>query len=84
MSSFIRHESECTLFERPTSLECEATMAEGLKTNDIGQRIYLIRGCQVMMDSELAELYEVAPRTLNQAVRRNMKPLPKRFHVSDH
>jgi len=45
----------------------------------IEQKIYLIRGCKVMLDSDLAELYEVPTRVLNQAVRRNLDRFPPDF-----
>ena len=41
--------------------------------------IYEIRGHKVMLDSDLAGLYEVEPRTLNQAVKRNIGRFPKDF-----
>jgi hypothetical protein len=37
----------------------------------IQNRIYEIRGVRVMLDFDLAELYEVATKVLNQAVKRN-------------
>ena len=37
--------------------------------------IYVIRGRQVMMDSDLAELYQVEAKVFNQAVKRNMERL---------
>jgi hypothetical protein len=37
----------------------------------IERRIHLIRGQKVMLDADLAELYQVDTRALNQAVRRN-------------
>ena len=37
----------------------------------IVNKIYLIRGKKVMLDRDLAELYGVETRMLNQAVRRN-------------
>ena len=43
---------------------------------EIGQRIYFIRGHRVMLDSDLAELYGVETRALNQAVRRNLDRFP--------
>jgi hypothetical protein len=43
----------------------------------IERRIYLIRGQKVMLDSDLAELYQVETRTLNQAVNRNLPGSPK-------
>ncbi|NOS67630.1 MAG: ORF6N domain-containing protein [Candidatus Peribacteraceae bacterium] len=45
----------------------------------IGTRILLIRGQKVMLDTDLAELYRVPVKTLNQAVRRNKKRFPKDF-----
>ena len=45
----------------------------------IVSKIYLIRGQKVMLDRDLAELYGVETRTLNQAVRRNEKRFPKDF-----
>ena len=45
----------------------------------IQNRIYEIRGERVMLDFDLAELYEVPTRVLNQAVRRNIKRFPEDF-----
>jgi len=45
----------------------------------IGQRIYLIRGQKVMLDSDLAELYRVPTFRLNEAVKRNQKRFPEDF-----
>jgi hypothetical protein len=45
----------------------------------IERRIYLIRGSKVMLDSDLAELYEVPTKVLNQAVRRNLDRFPADF-----
>ena len=45
----------------------------------IQQRIYLIRGHKVMMDSDLAELYGVQTKALNQAVKRNRERFPEDF-----
>lgn len=45
----------------------------------IQNRIYEIRGERVMLDRDLAGLYEVEVRTLNQAVKRNNKRFPKAF-----
>ena len=42
-------------------------------------KIYLIRGKKVMIDSDLAELYGVETRVLNQSVKRNMKRFPEDF-----
>lgn len=45
----------------------------------IEQKILLIRGQKVMLDKDLAQLYGVETRVLNQAVRRNIERFPKDF-----
>ncbi|RHR41720.1 ORF6N domain-containing protein [Parabacteroides sp. AF18-52] len=45
----------------------------------IQSKIYEIRGQRVMMDFDLAELYQVETRRLNEAVKRNIKRFPKDF-----
>jgi hypothetical protein len=42
-------------------------------------KIYLIRNVKVMLDKDLAELYQVETRILNQSVRRNIKRFPPDF-----
>ncbi|MDR2584047.1 MAG: ORF6N domain-containing protein [Fibromonadaceae bacterium] len=50
-----------------------------LTTNKIESRIFTIRGLQVMLDRDLAELYQVSVKALNQAVKRNESRFPVRF-----
>jgi hypothetical protein len=45
----------------------------------IDRRIYLIRGQKVMLDSGLAELYQVPTKRLNEAVKRNSNRFPEDF-----
>jgi hypothetical protein len=45
----------------------------------VEKRIYLIRRQKVMIDRDLAELYGVETRELNQAVKRNIKRFPEDF-----
>ncbi|WEK37769.1 MAG: ORF6N domain-containing protein [Candidatus Pseudobacter hemicellulosilyticus] len=45
----------------------------------IQNRIYEIRGERVMLDKDLAALYEVETKVFNQAVKRNMKRFPEDF-----
>ena len=45
----------------------------------IEDKILVIRGQQVMIDRDLAELYGVETRSLNQAVKRNIERFPERF-----
>ncbi|TRZ52727.1 MAG: ORF6N domain-containing protein [Dehalococcoidia bacterium] len=45
----------------------------------IGQKIYLIRGQKIMLDRDLARLYEVSTGRLNEQVKRNKKRFPEDF-----
>jgi len=56
-------------------------MSEKLTIPDeiITSKIYLIRDQKVMLDSDLAELYEVETRVLNQQVKRNLDRFPDDF-----
>lgn len=45
----------------------------------IQQKIFEIRGQKVILDRDLAALYGVETRTLNQAVRRNISIFPEDF-----
>ena len=45
----------------------------------IERKIYLIRNKKVMLDSDLAKLYDVETKVLNQAVKRNIARFPKDF-----
>lgn len=50
-----------------------------LTSEKIVNRIFLIRGKKVIFDKDLAELYGVETKVLNQAVKRNIKRFPKDF-----
>jgi hypothetical protein len=63
------HAKKTNIFHRSTS--CPRQLIE--------RRIYLIRGQKVMIDADLAELYQVPTKALNQAVRRNLDRFPKDF-----
>ncbi len=52
---------------------------EIVEFDDIKNKIHTIRGKQIMLDRDLAELYGVETRTLNQAVRRNIDRFPTDF-----
>jgi ORF6N domain len=58
-----------------------AKTSKGLMLPDelVMNKIYLIRGQKVMIDRDLAELYQVETRVLNQAIRRNIDRFPKDF-----
>ena len=45
----------------------------------IHHKIYTLRGKQIMLDSDLAELYQVETKVFNQAVKRNSERFPEDF-----
>lgn len=55
------------------------TSVSVIPTEKIEHRIYLIRSHKVMLSTDLAELYGVAPKVLVQAVKRNIERFPADF-----
>ena len=55
-----------------------------VSVNGIQNRIFTIRGVQVVIDRDLAELYHVENKRLNEQVRRNIErfPIGFRFQLS--
>jgi hypothetical protein len=49
------------------------------ENNTIENRIFTIRDTQVMIDRDLAQLYQVETKVLNQAVKRNIERFPEQF-----
>ncbi|RLA70188.1 MAG: ORF6N domain-containing protein [Epsilonproteobacteria bacterium] len=54
-------------------------MNELIVESEISSHIFILRGKQVMLDRDLAKLYQVENRALNQAVRRNKDRFPDDF-----
>lgn len=54
-------------------------MENEISTLQIEKKIFVIRGVQVMIDRDIAELYGVETRVLNQAVKRNIERFPEEF-----
>jgi hypothetical protein len=56
-----------------------------LVKENIENKIFTIRGVQVMLDADLAEMYQVETKVLNQAVKRNIDRFPDsfRFQLTD-
>ena len=54
-------------------------MENEISTLQIEKKIFVIRGVQVMIDRDIAELYGVETRILNQAVKRNIERFPEEF-----
>ena len=50
-----------------------------LEKIQIGDMIYEVRDKQVMLDSDLAKLYGVETKRINESVRNNLKKFPERF-----
>jgi hypothetical protein len=50
--------------------------------HDIDSLITTVRGCKVILDSDLAALYQVSTKALNQAVKRNREKFPPDFLLS--
>jgi hypothetical protein len=50
-----------------------------MEITQIHQKIYEIRGCKVMLDFDLAELYEIETKVLKQSVKRNLFRFPEDF-----
>ena len=48
----------------------------------IRSKIFEIQGFNVMLDFDLASMYEVENRALKQAVKRNLEPFSGRLYVS--
>jgi hypothetical protein len=53
-----------------------------MQLQKIQTKIYEVRGQKVMMDFDLAEMYDVENRALKQAVKRNIDRFPKDFMFS--
>jgi len=54
-------------------------MKSMIPTEPIEQRIYLMRGQRVMIDQDLAKIYGVSTRRLNEQVKRNQRRFPDDF-----
>jgi len=60
-------------------LALDSAMSSTRKIDNVESAIYLIRGQRVMLDSDLAEIYQVTTRRLNEQLRRNRKRFPEDF-----
>ncbi|MBU9743202.1 ORF6N domain-containing protein [Lachnospiraceae bacterium ASD3451] len=62
-----------------TEKENSINNLKNMNQSTIQNLVYVIRGQQVMMDCDLAKLYQVETRVLNQAVKRNISRFPESF-----
>jgi len=54
-------------------------MEKYFSDNLVVQKIYQVRGHKIMLDEDLAELYEIPTKRLNEQVRRNLDRFPADF-----
>jgi hypothetical protein len=66
----------------PFSALSPAMATPEIYSDIIESKIYLIRGAKVMLDHDLADLYEISTQRLNEQVRRNLKRFPPDFMFS--
>lgn len=62
-----------------TTKKTSSSIQPAVPVEIIERRIYFIRGQKVMLDQDLAELYDVQNRALLQAVKRNLNRFPEDF-----
>src|SRR6516164_9375695 len=56
-----------------------AMLVRNYSEEEILSRIYIVKGIKVMLDKDLAEMYDVEVKALNQAVKRNALRFPPDF-----
>ena len=78
--SFVRKHYLCTIICVTIKFEI---MENNIQKEDllalVKSKIYTIRGQKVMLDFDLAQMYEVETRVLNQSVKRNIERFPDDF-----
>ena len=65
--------------EENVKSESKETLYTEILEININCLIYTIRGQQVMLDSDLAMLYQVDTKVFNQAVKRNIERFPEKI-----
>ena len=80
MANNIEHQDKDELVTNCDQSKMDVTKYDDHKlASNIEPLIKVIRGQQVMLDKDLATLYGVETRTLNQAVKRNIQRFPSDF-----
>ena len=64
---------------KPAEKPFKVTNCDLEKTKDVKQQIFVARGQRVMLDHDLAQLYGVTTKRLNEQLRRNRHRFPKDF-----
>ncbi len=57
----------------------DVAISNPLTTSGVERMIQVVRGKQVLLDRDLATLYGVETRAINQAVKRNAERFPERY-----
>ncbi len=75
-----------TCFFGASSAQSKRMQSKEIGPNEIESKIYLIRGEKVMLDFDLADLYQVPTMRLNEQVKRNLRRFPSdfMFPLSNH
>ena len=68
-----------TLFPYCIHMRDQLPIPNPITSDDISNRIYTIRGMQVMLDEDLAKLYQIDTGALNRQVKRNIERFPDDF-----
>ena len=63
----------------PQAIGQPADQETPINEREIASRIYVVRGRQVMLDSDIAELYQVELKKMNQQRKRNPNRFPEDF-----
>jgi len=63
----------------PKLVQFKVTKCDLKQTNQIQRKILVSRGLRVMLDSDLAKLYGVTTKQLNQQLKRNVNRFPRDF-----
>jgi hypothetical protein len=78
---FLVDKTQFLLASVDTSFSITKEVPMNLTVDKIEAMIYIIKGQRVMLDSDLAKLYGVETKVLNQAVKRNLERFPKDFLI---
>ena len=54
-------------------------MSEIIKYEDVEKRVVIIQGQQVLLDKDVAELYGVETKRINEAVKKNLEKFPAEY-----
>ena len=65
--------------QKDTAITAQNNNTELKNNTDIQNMIYTVRNQQIMLDSDLADMYQVETKRLNERVKRNVARFPETF-----